>query len=49
VTIALVGCVETGDFGRPKASLWNDLVLPTTGSLAARLRGEPVIIIHLYG
>jgi hypothetical protein len=42
VTIALVGCVETGDFGRSKASLWNDLVLPTTGSLAARLRGEPV-------
>jgi hypothetical protein len=31
-----------GDFERPKASVWNDLVLPATGSLAARVRGEPV-------
>jgi hypothetical protein len=38
----LAGCVETGDFGRPKPSLWNDVVLPTTGSLAAQARGEPV-------
>jgi hypothetical protein len=35
-------CVETGDFGRPRPSLWNDLALPATGSLAARIRGEPL-------
>ncbi|HEX8164769.1 MAG TPA: hypothetical protein VF601_03155 [Beijerinckiaceae bacterium] len=35
-------CVETGDFGRPRPSFWNDVVLPTTGSLAATARGEPV-------
>jgi len=35
-------CVETGDFGRPRPSLWNDLALPATGSLAARIRAEPV-------
>jgi hypothetical protein len=42
LSLILAGCVETGDFGRPKASLWNDVVLPATGSLAARERGEPV-------
>jgi hypothetical protein len=35
-------CVETGDFGRPRRTLWNDVVLPATGSLAATARGEPV-------
>ena len=35
-------CVETGDFGRPRPSSWNDLALPATGSLAARTRAEPV-------
>ena len=40
--LALAGCVETGDFGRPRPGLWNDLVLEPTGSLAARARGEPV-------
>ncbi len=34
--------MQTGDFGRPKASLWNELVLPAGGSFAARLRNEPV-------
>lgn len=34
-------CVETGDFGRPRPSIWNDIALPATGSIA-RLRGEPV-------
>ena len=38
----LAGCVETGDFGRPKPSLWNDVILPAKGSLAGHARGEPV-------
>jgi len=42
LALALGGCADTGDFGRPKASLWNDVVLPATGSLAAQARGEPV-------
>lgn len=37
-----MGCVEKGDFGRPKQSLWNDVVLPRLGSKAARVRGEAV-------
>jgi hypothetical protein len=36
------GCVQTGDFGRPRASLWNDVVLPETGAFAAHLRNEHV-------
>lgn len=39
---ALAGCVQTGDFGRPRIGLWNDLVLEPTGSIAARVRGESV-------
>ena len=42
MSLALAACVETGDFGRPKRSLWNDVILPATGSLAATGRGEPV-------
>ena len=42
VLFALTGCTETGDFGRPKQSLWNDVVLPAAGTLAAHARGEPV-------
>jgi hypothetical protein len=34
--------VQTGDFGRPRASVWNEVILPATGSLAAQARGEPV-------
>jgi hypothetical protein len=33
--------VETGDFGRPRPSIWNE-ALATTGSIAAWTRGEPV-------
>jgi hypothetical protein len=40
--LALAGCVATGDFGRPRPTLWNNLVAEPTGSIAARLRGEPV-------
>lgn len=40
-TAALAGCVEKGDFGRVKSSVWNDAV-EATGALAAHGRGEPV-------
>ena len=39
---SLLGCTETGDFGRPRPSFLNDVALPATGSLAAEARGEPV-------
>jgi hypothetical protein len=39
---ALGGCVERGDFGRPRASLWNDTVLPFAGLVAAASREEAV-------
>ena len=37
--LLLGGCVETGDFGRPRPSIWND-GLTFTGSLVAGVRGE---------
>lgn len=40
--LTLSACVQTGDFGRPKRSVWNDVVLPAAGSTAARAREEPV-------
>lgn len=43
----LAGCAERGDLGRPRASLWNDTILPTAGSLAARGREEKVSSFHL--
>jgi hypothetical protein len=39
--LLLGGCVETGDFGRPRPSIWND-GLPFTGALVAGVRGEAV-------
>jgi hypothetical protein len=42
IALAAAGCVETGDFGRPKPSIWNDVVLPTTGSVSAQVRGEAI-------
>lgn len=41
VTAALAGCVEKGDFGRVKSSVWNDAI-EATGAFAAGRRGEPV-------
>lgn len=38
---AVAGCVETGDFGRPRATVWTDLT-ERTGAVAATVRGEPV-------
>jgi hypothetical protein len=42
LSFSAAGCVQTGDFGRPRASFWNDVVVPETGALAAHLRNEPV-------
>jgi len=39
---ALAGCVERGDFGRPRPSLWNDTVLPFAGLVSAASREEAV-------
>ena len=39
---ALGAASRSGDFGRPKQSFWNDVILPTAGSKAARVRGEAV-------
>ncbi|MEH3117997.1 MAG: hypothetical protein PGN25_10495 [Methylorubrum populi] len=40
VPLLLAACAQEGDFGRPARSAWNGLV-ETTGTLAARERGEP--------
>ena len=40
--VVLSGCAETGDFGRPKNSTWNNTILPTAGNLIARARNEAV-------
>jgi hypothetical protein len=49
LTLALAGglgaCVETGDFGRAKKSVWNDAIV-TAGVLSAAQRGDTV---SLYG
>jgi hypothetical protein len=38
----LTGCIpQTGDFGRPKPNVIDDLALPVAGDAAARARGEP--------
>jgi hypothetical protein len=39
---ALSGCVERGDFGRPRSSIWNDTILPFAGNVAAASREEAV-------
>ncbi|MEX0590669.1 MAG: hypothetical protein WD207_06240, partial [Xanthobacteraceae bacterium] len=37
------GCAApTGDFGRPRASYFNDSILPNVGATVAYVRGEPV-------
>lgn len=39
--LALSGCyTATGDFGRPVQGVWENSVLPFTGTVSARLRGE---------
>ncbi|MCA1998977.1 MAG: hypothetical protein LDL25_04240 [Hyphomicrobiales bacterium] len=40
--LLLGGCISTtGDFGRPQPGFTNDVLLPFTGMLAAKARGEP--------
>ena len=41
IAISLAGCVQTGDFGRPRPGVAAD-GLAVTGSISASLRGEPV-------
>lgn len=38
--LTLVSCAQQGDFGRPKAGVWNSLI-DATGTVAAREREEP--------
>ena len=47
LTVALAGCAERGDLGRPQATFWNSTVLPTKGTWAALARSEPVSMFHL--
>lgn len=40
--LPLTGCIhDTGDFGRPKSGFTQDVLMPFTGTVSARLRGEP--------
>ena len=42
LVFALSGCYQTtGDFGRPTQGAWENQLLPFTGSISAKLRGEP--------
>lgn len=41
-TLGLAGCYQTtGDFGRPTQGVWENNVLPFSGTISAKLRGEP--------
>lgn len=40
--MCLVACTETGDFGRPRPSVWNTTLLPKAGDFLASQREEPV-------
>lgn len=43
VTLPLTGCLNTtGDFGRAQKGFTEDVLLPFTGTVSGRLRGEPV-------
>lgn len=47
LAIPLLGCTQTGDFGRPRQGVLEQKILPFTGSIAARLREEPVSLYAL--
>jgi hypothetical protein len=40
--LLLGGCADTGDFGRPRHSVWNQTIMPTVGNVIARGREEAV-------
>ena len=42
LAILFAGCTETGDFGRPRVTGIGEIAATTTGSIAAKLRDEPV-------
>jgi hypothetical protein len=37
----LAACQETGDFGRPRETVWTSSIMPSIGHHTARMRGEP--------
>lgn len=43
----LVGCTPTGDFGRPHQGVLEQKILPFTGSISAKLRGQPTSLYAL--
>ncbi|WP_188311996.1 hypothetical protein [Salinarimonas soli] len=47
LALSLSACAETGDFGRPRPSVWSDTLLPAAGALAAGFREEPVSFFDL--
>lgn len=42
MSVSLGGCVETGDLGRPKLSVWNQTILPAIGVVSSAARGQPL-------
>jgi hypothetical protein len=40
--LPLASCVEQGDLGRPRPSVWNQTIFPMAGGYMASWRGEPV-------
>jgi hypothetical protein len=38
----LGGCVETGDLGRARQSVWNQTILPSAGVVSSTLRSQPI-------
>ena len=41
LALPLAACVEQGDFGRPRPSVWNQTIYPLVGGYTASARGEP--------
>jgi hypothetical protein len=46
-SLGLAACAETGDFGRPRNSVWNSIIYPVTGLAAAHLPQEALSRFHL--
>lgn len=41
LAVLVAACADTGDFGRPRTSVWNDVLLPRAGHVSAAIRSEP--------